>query len=250
MVESLDIELGHSAETTTSITGSKPLKAVAENTFMEKIAGVIAATAVGSSLVAIIVEGSSVVIIAGILSSLCGPYAYWQQTRLTDIKTLKETHEAVVAEVDRLHVENARLEESVTRLSSSVERLEDVEQALDTISRTQGKNIKAFEQQVEDNRKILARMKRNHRAAVLQNILTVVIGSDKDGDFKIDEGEELNSLITRIQSISGVIIDETKFRNVIRTSGGELEAVMDIIKDLLDDEAQEKPDAIFKFEKQ
>ena len=61
--------------------------------------------------------------------------------------------------------------------SFEVERLEDVEQALDTISRTQGKNIKVFEQQVEHNRKILARMKRNHRAAVLQNILALIICS-------------------------------------------------------------------------
>ena len=130
-----------------------------------------------------------------------------------------------------------------------MERLEDVEQALDTISRTQGKNIKAFEQQVEDNRKILARMKRNHRAAVLQNILTVVIGSDKDGDFQIEEGEELNNLIRRIQSISGVTIDEARFRKVIRDSGGDLESVMDIIKDLLDDDAVGMGDAIFSFDK-
>merc|ERR1712150_200587 len=110
----------------------------------------------------------------------------------------------------------------------------------------------AFEQQVQDNRKILQRMKRNHRAAVLQNILTVVIGSDKDGDFQIEEGEELDALIRRISSINGVTIDEHRFRNIIRESGGDLEAVMNIIKDLLDDsaeESEENQETIFKFDK-
>ena len=37
MVESMDIEMGPSIETSTSQGGSKPLKAVAENTLMEKI---------------------------------------------------------------------------------------------------------------------------------------------------------------------------------------------------------------------
>ena len=66
-----------------------PLKPVAETTMKERIAGGVAFCAVGTSLAAIIVEQSVVVIVAGLLSSVMGPYAYYQQTKLTDIATLK-----------------------------------------------------------------------------------------------------------------------------------------------------------------
>jgi hypothetical protein len=88
-----------------------------------------------------------------------GPYAYWQQTRLTDIKALQETHEAIQVEVDRLHVENGRLTSSIGELSVTVEKLEDVEKALDAISQTQGKSITLFTEQVEKNKEILKGMK-------------------------------------------------------------------------------------------
>ena len=49
------------------------------------------------------------VIAAGICGSVVAPYAYYQQTKLTDIIALKQTHEAVKREVDRLQSENVRL---------------------------------------------------------------------------------------------------------------------------------------------
>eukprot|EP00978_Attheya_sp_CCMP212_P021637 scaffold63471_cov32-Attheya_sp.AAC.3 len=107
------------------------LKPIAETTPVERATGVVAGAAVGTSVAAMIFEQSPIVIVAGVLSSALGPYAYYQQTRLTDIAALKETHEAVQREVNRLETENERLSQSVQKLASSVERLEDVEQALD-----------------------------------------------------------------------------------------------------------------------
>lgn len=67
------------------------LKPIPETTAIERIAGGCAAAAVVTALAAIIVEQSAVVIVAGVLSMVVGPYAYFQQTRLTDIRTLQET---------------------------------------------------------------------------------------------------------------------------------------------------------------
>lgn len=91
--------------------------------------------------------------------------------------------------MDRLGRENNRLHDTVEDLTNTVDRLEDVEQALDVITQTQGQSIAAFEEQVSDNRDILNKMQSNLKANVLQNLLQVVIKSDQDENLQIEEHE-------------------------------------------------------------
>jgi hypothetical protein len=163
------------------------------------------------------------------LSSVIGPYAYYQQTKLTDIIALKETHEAVKREVGRLQSENVRLNATVGELSDTIDKLEDVEQALDVITQTQGQSVEAFAEQVKDNREILGQMQKNLRANVLQNLLQVVIRSDQDDNMQIEE-DEIDDLINRIKKINGVEIMEDRFKQKIIAAEGKMTVVMDIIK--------------------
>ena len=64
-----------------------------------------------------------VVVILLLCESAIGPYAYWQQRRLTDVIALQETHKALAEQVDRLGKENVRLHETVMELSETVDRL-------------------------------------------------------------------------------------------------------------------------------
>lgn len=169
-------------------------------------------------------------------TSFIGPYAFFQQRRLTDVIALQETHNALSAEIDRLGAENDRLHIAVEELSKTVDRLEDVEQALDTITSMQGQSIQALEEQVEDNRDILSKMQSNLKANVLQNLLQVVIRSDRDADMDI-EGDEIEDLMKRIEGINGVEIHKDRFRDAISSAGGSLQSVMDIIKNLMSDES-------------
>ena len=136
--------------------------------------------------------------------------------------------------MNRLGKENLRLRATVDDLSVTVDRLEDVEQALDVITQTQGQSIEAFESQVNDNRDILSKMQSNLKAYVLQNLLQVVIRSDNDDNMSIEE-HEIGDLINRIEGINGVEVNESLFRDAITKSGGSLQCVMDIIRNLMDD---------------
>jgi hypothetical protein len=176
--------------------------------------------------------------------SFIGPYAFFQQKRLTDVIALQETHNALSAEIDRLGAENDRLHVAVEELSKTVDRLEDVERALETITSMQGQSIQALEEQVEDNRDILSKMQSNLKANVLQNLLQVVIRSDRDSDMDI-EGDEIEDLIKRIRGIHGVEIHDDRFRDAINNAGGSLQSVMDIIKNLMSDENTDQD--IFTF---
>jgi Skp family chaperone for outer membrane proteins len=219
------------------------LKPIAETTPLERVFGIVAGGALATSLAAIIIEQSSIVIVAGILSCIMGPYAYWQQTRLTDIAALKETHEAIQAEVNRLHQENERLSKSIGELTESVDRLEDVSLALDAITQVQGQSVGEFEKQVQENRNILKSMKTNLKSSVLQNLLSVVMSSDTDNDMVVDE-EEVEVLLRRLHNIGGVEIHEGRFRAAF--SGKEVSALMQVVQNLLNDKLPPE-ERIFEF---
>jgi len=242
-----DVEGGTPAATTGSsaapIKSSKKLKKIWSHTPSEIMHGAFSTITVGTSVTAMVMAPSSMVIAAGICGSVVAPYAYYQQTKLTDIIALKQTHEAVKREVDRLQSENVRLNETVGDLSTTIDNLEDVEQALDTITQTQGQSIETYAQQVKENRSILQDMQKNLRANKLQNLLQVVIRSDQDDNMTIEE-DEIDDLISRIRKINGVDVREDRFKDRIISSGGSLSSVMDIIKNLMADDVS-KEDEIF-----
>ena len=242
--ESADVMEEGGGAATDAPKSRKRLGMVKANTPMEIFSGFIAVVSIGTSVLAMVFNpATKIVYVAGALSSIIGPYAYHQQTKLTDILALKETHEAVKKEVERLGSENARLAETVGDLSNTVDKLEDVEQALDVITQTQGQSVATFADQVKENREILKQMKKNLRANVLQNLLQVVIRSDQDDSMQIHP-DEVGDLIARIKAINGVEVNEEKFKSMVKQSGGSLSSVMDIIKNLMTDDAPEE-DQIF-----
>jgi glutaredoxin 2 len=177
-----------------------------------------------------IIEQSTIVVVGGVLSAIVGPYTYWQQTRLADIEALQQTQHAIQAEVDKLQAENRRLAHKVREMTTAVQHLEDVQQALEAMTSTQGASIDTFRRQMEENKKMLKQMQSNVKATVLQNLLSVMLRTDTNGNFAIED-EEVSALIRRIQNISGVKVSEAKFRTAV--AGKSLESVMDVVKNLL-----------------
>lgn len=230
----------------TSTRGGFAWKPVLETTHMERFMGLVAGAAVATALLAMVIENSTVVFVGGILSAIVGPYAYWQQTRLTDITALQETHKEVQAEVENLNQENQKLAKNVTELTKSVHHLEDVQSALKIITSSQGQTLETFQKQVEDNRKILKQMQINLKAAILQNLLSVILRADTDGDVIISD-HEVEDLLLRIQNIVGVSVRESRFRQAIK--GHTVQAVMEMVRNLLQENIAED-ERIFVIQKQ
>ena len=220
------------------------LKPIADTTPIERLMMVVAGLAVATSLAAIIVEGSAVVILAGILSMAMGPFAYIQQTRLTDIKTLKETTEAVRVEVNRLQESNERLTKNISELSNTVDRLEEVENALGVIMQQQGQSVSVFAEQVEKNRSLLKQMQGNSKNTIVQNLLSVVFASDTNKDQIVDD-EEVEQLIDRLQKIGGIEVHDDRFRAAF--AGGSFTSLMNVVSNLLKEDVPDG-ERIFDFD--
>jgi hypothetical protein len=220
-----------------------PLKPVAETTPVERLTAAIAAITVVLALVAISVEQTAVVIVAGILSIAMGPYAYFQQTRLTDIATLKETTAALELEVERLEEENKRLASTVDELAETVDDLQDLGDALDVISSSTNQSVITLEQQVEENKEILAKMKKSTRGRIIQNLISIIYRGDSNADNVISE-EEATGVILGLKDVSGVTIHEERLRAAI--VGKSVESIVDVVQNLLNNQVP-KEDRIFEI---
>ena len=205
------------------------LKPIPETTPLERVAAGAAVASVVTALAAMIVEASAVVLVGGLLSAVVGPYAYYQQTQLTDIKALKETQEKIQMEVDRLTAENNRLAHNIDNLSETVQGLKDVEDALQIMTQTQGQTVQALAEQVEENKKILAKMQQN----ILQDLLSLIFSADANQDNIVND-HEVDDLLRRMDNLAGVQIDKERLRHAI--VGKEVAAVMDVIQNLLNDD--------------
>ena len=84
---------------------------------------------------------------------------------------------------------------------------------------------------------------KNLEASIIQNLLSVIVHSDKDNDFQIDPNE-VPTLVLKLQNLNGVTFNEANFRKAMKSSGYSLRAVLEITKNLLDDKIPEK-DNIF-----
>mmetsp|Transcript_19658 Transcript_19658/g.22778 ORF Transcript_19658/g.22778 Transcript_19658/m.22778 type:complete len:252 (-) Transcript_19658:153-908(-) len=213
-------------------SGRKQLAMIAEHTMIEIAAGSLATISVVISIVAMVLTSSFTMTCAGVLGLILGPYSYWQQRNITDIKALKETHEALVREVDHLTSENHRLKGLVEELGGTIDTLVDVENALDMVQNMNADSIESLKDQVQQSKGILVSMKQNLKAQALQNIITVVLNSDSDGDSVIN-GEEVDQLIFSLKGINGLEVNEQKFRDAISNKNGSVEAVVDILQDLV-----------------
>jgi len=218
---------------------------IPENSWREYAMGGMAAVAVGASVGAMVIVGGPLVIAAGASGCVIAPYSYYQQRKLVDINALLGAHMTMKKEVDHYRAENERLEESIKELASTIQRLEEVEGALSEITKTQGQSVEDFAKQVEQNRKILKDMRKNLKTNVKQNLLSVLVRSDMDGDGSID-ASEVENLIKRIQNVNGLNLNVENFRTAIVKSGGSLKSIMDIVKDMLTDNPKKPGNNIFE----
>lgn len=247
----MEIDGGNGNEGTTSAmksSGRKELAMVAEQTLLEKFTALVSFAAFASSIASMIMVGGTIVKTASVLIILLSPYSYFQQTRITDIRALKETYLTLKQEVNQLAVENDNLKEQVGRLDKSVGKLEDIENVMSAITETEGQSVDSLRATVEENAQNVERMEKNIRANVLQNILSVVFSCDGNGDYNLSD-KETTMLIKSLRDVNGVNVNEKKFRKIVQDKNGSVEGVVEILRNLLDEDSNDN-NAVFSFEEQ
>jgi hypothetical protein len=210
----------------------KTLSMIAEQTVLEKLVALFSLLVLASAIASLVMVGGTIIKASCIIMLLLSPYSYYQQTRITDIRALKETYAALTGEVNELEERNQELRYKVDNLHTVVDKLQDLEDVIEAISETQGKSVESLFETVQENEKIVQQLESNVRAVVLQNILSVVFSSDVDGDKKLSK-EETNALIHNLSQINGVRINQGEFRKIVKENQGSIQGISKIIGKLL-----------------
>jgi|AntRauTorckE5430_2_1112549.scaffolds.fasta_scaffold09137_1 hypothetical protein len=244
-----DIEEGKIDSASAPEPSKRSLAMVSEQTYIEKLAFILALAAVVSSIVSLAMVGGLFIKWACVLILILSPYSYYQQTRITDIRALKKTYTALKGEVDQLAESNQELKLTIGRLGVTVTKLEEIETVIEGITQIKGQSVESLLKAVKENKETVELMEKNVRAAVVQNILSVIFAIDENDDRLLSKTETTN-LIKSLREINGVMVDEKKFRAMIKDKNGSIDGVMDVIENMLDDSSsnEESTNTIFTFD--
>jgi len=149
-----------------------------------------------------------------------------------DINLLNEINNELKKENDKFRAQNEQLRAEAERLNQIVEEMEDTRNALDAITKNQGQTIEEFEEQVEELKEHLMELMEDSKSNLLQNLLTIIIASDKDGDFSIDP-EEVDDMIINIEKAGDFGVNKKLFRETVEQTGGDIQAILNMCKSIL-----------------
>ncbi|CAJ1953501.1 unnamed protein product [Cylindrotheca closterium] len=233
----VDLELG---ESTPLMGGKKPLGELPEYSWRERAVAALAAVSVAASVVSIIVSlGNPLVIVSAVLGLLAAPYAVFQQQKITQCLALVETNQRVREEVDTLNRENRKLQENVEQLGTSVKNLKVQKEKLDIINSTQVTSLDALENQLEESKEILNKMKQNVQGEILGNLFDVLLVADLNGDDVLND-EEIQELIVKMERLNGVDFNDQMVKQTIIDNGRSIDAIMELVQNLMSKDVEER----------
>lgn len=93
---------------------------------------------------------------------------------------------------------------------------------LDTINSVQGLSLDELENQLKESKKILDKMELNLQGDILGNLMDIALACDEDGDFELSD-DEIEDVITQLEELNGVDIDNDRLRNVLIERGRSVE---------------------------
>jgi hypothetical protein len=89
---------------------------------------------------------------------------------------------------------------------------------LDIIQSVQGQSLDELEKQLEESREILSTMKDDLAGDILQNIISVVLAADDNGDNVLSDAE-IDEVVRNIEGLQGVDLPDAKLKQLIIGKG-------------------------------
>jgi hypothetical protein len=108
-----------------------------------------------------------------------------------------------------------------------------------------GASLDELERQLQESKQILKGFENNFKAELLQNMMTVILTMDRDGNM-ILSNEEIDELIQAMEGIHGTQVDEERLKKLIIDQGRSLMGVMEVARNLLRDDIPEE-ESIFSY---
>mmetsp|Transcript_3822 Transcript_3822/g.7174 ORF Transcript_3822/g.7174 Transcript_3822/m.7174 type:complete len:250 (-) Transcript_3822:529-1278(-) len=191
----------------------KPLAMVKNVTPKEMVIYGIAAGDVGVSLTALFLHNSPATILAGLLSLIVSPMVAVSQRELTEIETLRETHEKLAKEFLRYAEDNKKLNAEISQMRETADRLESLQENLKLIAEVEGRSMEELSEQLEEMKTFEKRIKGSTNRKILHHILECAVTiDDGDGIISPQEGEKMRKTL---EETYGIELYEEKFMETL-----------------------------------
>eukprot|EP00540_Astrosyne_radiata_P001255 CAMPEP_0116840886 /NCGR_PEP_ID=MMETSP0418-20121206/10614_1 /TAXON_ID=1158023 /ORGANISM="Astrosyne radiata, Strain 13vi08-1A" /LENGTH=301 /DNA_ID=CAMNT_0004471243 /DNA_START=35 /DNA_END=939 /DNA_ORIENTATION=- len=242
--------------------GSVHLEGLEQEEMKEKVVGAVGMGCGGTSLATLFFAGDPLSYFSGIIGTFVGPYAAIQQSKMTEVEALRRLNKDMEDQMGSLKEENDRLADQTNQLEQSVKKyvheglcfffipvffsphfglscpfihsLKETQKTFESIQEAQGQSIDELEKQLKDTQAIYESLEDNLHGEILQNLINVVLGVDEDGDGELDDNE-IHELTIKLEGLNGFDLDDEKFRQVIIDHGRSVNAIMELVRHLLDD---------------
>ncbi len=116
--------------------------------------------------------------------------------------------------------------------------LQNVEHDLEAVAKKAGGQTDRLVAIIKENAALQTKIKRNLEAAVMQNVLQIILKSDKNMDFNFDQAE-LKRLKWNLSNIPGVTFDANNFERKIGNKNLTLADIMAMFRNLKEDIPEE-----------
>jgi uncharacterized protein YpuA (DUF1002 family) len=120
-----------------------------------------------------------------------------------------------------------------------------MKETLDALQSVQGQSVEELEKQLKDSQEILDSMDDNFKADLMNNIVTILLAGDENGDMLLSD-EEIDEIIHELESVHGVNLNDTLLRKIVIDKGRSITGVMEVARHLLSDTIPEDQN-IFSF---
>lgn len=196
----------------------------------------LAAGAAGS-VGAMVLYPATILFVSGGICVANIPYAAIKERQIGKIPSLRAMNNKLREDANNLTEEVDILSEEIDILEPEADRAAAVEEQLRDVCDRQEVNVNKLVDLVKENEVILQKMRDNLRQRIVQDIITIVVKSDRDNDQTIDRSEA-KTLALRIRlSLQeyGVEFNSEKFLKAIG-SNATVQGVIAIVQKLLPQE--------------
>lgn len=198
---------------------------------------------VAASAAAMVLSPVIAIFVMGGLTIANVPYAAFKERAIGKVPSLRAMNNKLRQDANNLGAEVDQLSSEIDLLEPEADRAEAVTEELQAIADQQQVNVDKLVNLVKENEQILFQMRQNLRQRIVQDMITIVVKSDKDNDQTIDRSEA-KTLALRIRlSLQeyGVVFDTGKFLKAIGEDA-TVQGVIAIVQRLLPSEKTEKED--------
>jgi hypothetical protein len=212
---------------------------------------VVATVAIVCSTLSLQLMQSALVSMASLLCIGTATILFLQQRILRKLTPLRRQHNELRKIVHYLRQERERLHRGLERIDESIVELQHVPKQLNQLVRGEQRlDVDRIVRVIQEQDELQERIRNKINQQVLQSIVSIVVRSDRDGNWTL-KPTEIESLIVRLGLVEGVVFHEKRFRQLFQAdSPPTISTVMKVIRSLLErDDEYQHPPSIFEFKR-